>query len=146
MPHSFVFTTTVRAMTTTRYRMTLAALGLALAAVIAGAVIFAPSGTNPTLPDALESYSPTDGAIVLRQTQVSIDLRPGFVISLTVDGVPIPAAEIDVIEANGQFTWTPGPEKTFTEWAPGFHTVEATWQRAVGLPEPGSLRWTFRVQ
>lgn len=133
-------------MTTTRYRMTLAALGLALAAVIAGAVIFAPSGTSPTLPDAVESYSPIDGATVLRQTQLVIDLRPGFTISLTVDGVPIPPTEISVVEANGLFTWTPGPEQTFPDWAPGFHTVEVTWQKVTGRPEPGSLRWSFRVQ
>lgn len=133
-------------MTTTRYRLTLAALGLALALVVAGFVIFAPSGSNPTLPDALESYAPADGAIVLRQTQLIVDLEPGFAIVLVIDGVQIPADELEVVEATGRFTWTPGDGKTFAAWAPGFHTAEVSWQRITGLPEPGSLRWAFRVQ
>jgi len=133
-------------MTTTRYRLTFTALGIALAVVVAGAVIFAPSGSKPTLPDALESYSPEDGATVLRQTQLVIDLDPGYVIALEIDGFEIPAEEIDVVEANGRFTWTPGPGQSFEDWAPGFHTVDVSWQRATGLPQPGSLRWTFRVQ
>ncbi len=133
-------------MTTTRYRIVLLVLGLALVAVVVGAVVLAPSGRDPGLPAELEGYSPTDGAAVLRQTQIVVDLEPGYVVSLTVDGVPIPADEMGGVVESGQFTWQPGPGMTFTEWTPGFHHVVATWDRASGLPAPGSLRWTFRVQ
>lgn len=121
-------------------------LGLALAVVIAGAVLLAPNGRSVELPPALESYSPEDGATVLRQTQIVIDLEVGFDIELTVDGVVIPTNEIDVSIENGRFVWAPGPGKAFEEWAPGFHTAEVNWVRQTGFPEPGTLRWAFRIQ
>ncbi len=133
-------------MTKTQYRVTFTLLGIALAAVVVGAVLFTPDGQGGRLPAAVESYGPTDGSQVLRQTRVEIDLLPGYTVDLVVDGVPIPAEEIDVTEATGYFAWTPGPGKTFSEWAPGLHAVEVRWDRATGLPDPGSLRWSFRTQ
>lgn len=133
-------------MTRTRYRIILTLLGLALAAIVIGAVVFMPSGRSPTLPAAVESYSPTDGATVQRQTRVVIDLEPGYAIDLVVDGLPIPASEISVIEATGVFTWEPGEGRSIEAWTPGLHVVAVTWDRATGLPDPGSLRWSFRVQ
>ncbi len=130
----------------TRYRIVLALLGVALAAVVVFAVILTPSGDAPRLPAAVDAYSPTDGAIVLRQTQLVIDLAAGYDIDLTVDGVAIPDSELDVVAETGRFEWVPGPGKSFEEWAPGFHTIEVTWDRTSGLPDPGSLRWSFRAQ
>jgi len=135
-----------RVVTKTRYRLIFTLLGLALAVIVIAAVVFMPSGRTPILPAAVQSYAPTDGAIVMRQTKVTLDLDPGFEIFLIVDDVPIPEDEVSVVEATGVFTWEPGPGRTFEEWAPGFHTVEVRWDRAVGLPEPGSLSWAFRVQ
>ncbi len=133
-------------MTNTRYRLILTLLGVAFAAVVVAAVVFTPSGRTPDLPDALDSYSPADGATVLRQTDLVIDLGPGYAIDLIVDGTPIPDAELGIVEETGRFTWQPGPGKTFEEWTPGFHAIEVTWDRVTGLPDPGSLRWRFRVQ
>ncbi len=135
-----------RWVTATRYRVLFTLLGLGLALVVVAAVLFAPSGRDARLPSAVERYAPADGSMVPRQARVQLDLRPGYAIDLIVDGVAIPASEIDVVEANGLFTWEPGAGKTFPEWTPGFHTVEASWDRVSGLPDPGSLRWTFRVQ
>lgn len=134
------------AVSQTRYRVILALLGIAFAAVVVGAVLFTPSGRAPDLPAALDSYSPLDGATVLRQTRVVIDLAPDYDIDLVVDGTAIPDSELDVVSETGRFTWEPGPGKTFEEWAPGFHVIEVTWDRVIGLPDPGSLRWRFRVQ
>ncbi len=133
-------------MSPTRYRVILLLLGVLFAAVIVGAVILTPSGDAPRLPDALESFSPADGATVLRQTRIEIDLAVGYDIDLVVDGVSIPDSELDVIEQTGRFAWVPGPGKTFDEWAPGFHTIEVSWERRTGLPDPGSIRWSFRAQ
>lgn len=133
-------------MSQTRYRVILTLLGVAFAVVVAGAVVLTPSGRAPDLPDALDVYAPEDGAIVLRQTRLVVDLAPGYEIDLVVDGTPIPDSELVVIEETGRFTWEPGPGQTFEEWTPGFHAIEATWDRIIGLPDPGSLRWRFRVQ
>ncbi len=132
--------------TTTRYRVLFLLLGVALIAVVVGAVVLAPSGRDPGLPDVVRGYSPTDGATVLRQTEIVVDLEGGYIIELTIDGVPIPAAEIDGNMSSGSFSWRPGPDRTFAEWSPGFHQVLVTWDRSTGLPDPGSLRWVFRVQ
>ncbi len=133
-------------MSRTRYRVVFTLLGIALAAVIVLAVVLSPSGRETKLPAAVDSYAPVDGATVLRQTQLVIDMAPGYDIDLVVDGVAIPDAEIDVIPETGRFTWTPGPDKTLAEWAPGLHAIAVDWDRSSGLPDPGSLRWSFRVQ
>ena len=133
-------------MTATRYRIVFMLLGLALIAVVLFAVVFAPSGRDPGLPDAVESYSPVDGANVVRQAQIVVDLEAGYVLELTVDGVPVPATEIEGDDVSARYTWQPGPGRTVEEWTAGFHHVVATWDRTSGMPAPGSLRWTFRVQ
>ena len=66
------------AVSRTRYRVVLSLLGIALVAIVVGAVILTPSGDAPRLPSAVDSYAPVDGATVLRQTQVVIDLNSIF--------------------------------------------------------------------
>ena len=121
-------------------------LGLALAAVAIGAVVFAPSGKQSTPPDVLESYAPADRSTVLRQIGVEIDLPINYAIDLVIDGVPIPDAEIMVTDETGRFTWRPGPTTIIPEWTPGIHTVWVRWDRISGLPDPGEWIWSFRVQ
>ena len=94
----------------------------------------------------LESYSPSDGATVLRQTEVRIDLPVDYEIVLVIDGVAIPEAEIDTIPETGRFTWRPDETTIIPEWTPGLHTVWVRWDRVSGLPDPGEWIWTFRVQ
>jgi len=130
----------------TRYRIILSVLGLAFGALVVGAVILAPSGEVTNLPDAVETFSPADGAIVQRQTALEVDLQAGYTLTLVIDGVTIPAEDIDVTEATGFHVFRPGPDKVITEWLPGFHIVEIAFDRTVGLPDPGSLRWSFRIQ
>ncbi len=130
----------------TRYRVIFTLLGVALVAIIVGAVVLSPDGRAPSLPAAVDGYAPADGDLVLRQTRIEVDLQVGYEIELVIDDVPIPDAEIQRVEATGLFTWTPGPGKTFESWAPGFHAVVVRWDRTSGLPDPGSLRWSFRAQ
>lgn len=133
-------------MSATRYRVVLSILGLLLGALVVGAVILAPSGDVTSLPDAVARFSPADGAIVQRQTALVVDLRPGFALTLEVDGLPIPMDDIETTEATGRYVFRPGAGKAITEWVPGFHVVEITFDRTSGLPDPGSLRWSFRTQ
>lgn len=121
-------------------------LGLGLAIVAIGAVVFAPSGGLTELPETLESYSPPDGSTVLRQIQVEINLPVGYDLALVIDGVTIPNDEINETEQTGRFTWRPDDTTIIPEWTVGFHTVWARWDRSSGLPDPGEWIWTFRVQ
>ncbi len=129
-----------------RYRITFTLLGLALAAVAVGAVIFAPSGGPADVPDVVQSYSPGDGATVLRQIKVEIDLPIDYQITMVVDGVTIPSTEISSTPQTGRFSWRPDETTIIPEWSVGFHTVWVRWDRATGLPDPGEWIWSFRVQ
>ena len=133
-------------MSATRYRVILSILGLLLAVLAVGAVILAPSGDVATLPDAVERFSPADGAIVQRQAALEIVLAPGYELVLEVDGVLIPATQMDITESTGRHVFRPEPWKAIPEWMPGFHVVEIAYDRTSGLPDPGSLRWSFRTQ
>jgi hypothetical protein len=131
---------------TTKYRLIFLALGLGLAAVVVFAVLLTPDTPAPTLPDPVERVSPTDGAIVQRQTALLIDTKVGYAIVLNIDGADIPDEEIEFTEPTGIYRWAPGPTSTFAEWAPGVHAIEIEWRRIAGFADPGSYRWTFRVQ
>jgi len=129
----------------TTYRLIFLALGLGLIVVIVGAVLLAPSGEPTELPDAVEHFTPADGATVLEQTSVVLDLAPGYAATLTIDGLVIPAEEVIFTDVTGRHEFIPGPGKTIERWATGFHVVEARWDRISDLPDPGSVTWSFRV-
>lgn len=129
-----------------RYRLIFALLGVGLAAVVIGAIVFAPRGSELALPAQVDAISPENGEIVLRQTQLEIDLAVGYRLELFVDGVRIPEDEIEFTEPTGRYVWRPNTSTASGEWAPGIHAVVAQWDREVGLPDPGELRWSFRVQ
>lgn len=129
-----------------RHRAAYLGLTAALAAVIAAAVILAPSGEETALPEPLESVFPRPGDTVVRQTSVEVELPVGYRIDLYVDGRPIPATEIGFVEPTGRFTWSPAPGTSIPEWEGGEHTVRVVWDRAEGgRPDPGEFEWTFRV-
>ncbi|MDJ0923064.1 MAG: hypothetical protein QNJ77_00770 [Acidimicrobiia bacterium] len=129
-----------------RYRLTFTLLGLALAAVVIGAVVFAPSGRPDQVPEVVESYSPSNESTVLRQTEVQIDLPVDYGITLVIDGVAIPENEIIATPETGRFVWRPSDTTIIPEWSPGIHTVWVRWDRIAGLPDPGEWSWVFRVQ
>ncbi len=134
------------AVSPTRYRIILSILGLLLGVVVVGAVVLAPSGNSTNLPDAVEGFSPSDGDIVQRQTALEIDLRAGYSLVLIIDGLLIPAADVDHTVQTGKYVFRPGSGKAIEQWIPGFHVVEIEYDRTTGLPDPGSLRWSFRTQ
>lgn len=133
-------------MSSTRYRVILLTLGVALAAVVVFAVVLAPGGTATRLPAQIEQISPVDGAIVLRQLDLNVDMVVGYEIELAVDGISIPQAEVAFEPSTGTASWRPGPGSVIAEWTPGVHTVRITWDTVAGLPDPGEWTWSFRVQ
>lgn len=129
-----------------RYRLTFTLLGLALAAVAIGAVVFAPTGQPNEPPSIVEGYSPANESTVLRQTGIQIDLPVNYSITLVIDGVGIPEDEIQVTPETGRFVWRPSGDTIIPEFNPGIHTVWARWDTVRGVPDPGEWSWSFRVQ
>ena len=134
------------AVTSNRDRFIFAFLGLAFAAIVILAVVFMPSGREQELPAAVESIAPAPEATVQRQTDLVVDMAVGYRITLTIDDVPIPASEVNLVEATGVHTWRPGATSTFQEWAPGVHTVRVDYERVTGPADVGTVRWVFRTQ
>ncbi len=133
-------------MSRTTYRLILLLLGLALIAVVIGAVLFAPTGDDAGYPAALERVEPIDGSLMFGRPPVVVDLEGGYRAQLTIDDVVVPEDQIIWTEATGLHVFEPGPGKVVEAWSPGFHIVSAQWDRVRGLPDPGMFTWSFRVQ
>jgi len=131
--------------TTTGYRIVYTLLGLGLAVVIGASILFLPSGDPESLPSAVENYSPKDLDIVTQPVTVLFDVKPGYAVTMTIDGIPIPLDQMDAIEATGRYQFDPGPGKVIERWAPGDHTVVATYVGGPGNVDSGTVVWTFSV-
>jgi hypothetical protein len=129
-----------------RYRLVYLGLGLALVAVIGATWALSGDGEPKSLPAAVELIAPAPDATVSRQASIVVDMAAGYSIELTVDGITIPASELVAVPALVRFEWTPGTGQSFTEWVPGPHEVELSWNAAAGLPDIGSYSWVFRSQ
>lgn len=105
-----------------------------------------PSGDPAGLPAPLESVYPKPGDVLTSPAEVVIELPPGYVAAIVVDGRPVPPSEVVAVAATGTFRWRPGPGGSIERWEPGEHTVEVSWDRLPGqVPDPGAFAWTFRV-
>lgn len=111
---------------------------------------------------AIESYQPTPGGRVLRQSEVGVVLRDGYDGRITIDGVAIPEDQMvgAIDSSNPEFDpeagprpnnksvvkFQPGPGKAVTEYATG--SVEITiryWRIADGPDAATSTTYTVRV-
>ncbi len=133
-------------MTTTGYRIVYAILGVLFAAVVLGSVFLIPSGEENVLPAAVESFSPGDGDIAIEPVTVVIDLQPNYDAQFVIDGITIPAEQVDAIVQTGRYEFEPGPGKVIERWTPGDHTVVVTYAGGQNRLDVGTVVWTFRVQ
>ena len=133
-------------MNTTGYRVTYSLLSLTLVAIVAGAVFLIPAGDPEKLPSAVETYSPRDGDLVANPIKVVIDLQANYRAQFVVDGISIPQAQMDSIVETGRHQFSPGEGKVIERWAPGNHTVIASWIGGPGEVDVGTLVWTFTVR
>ena len=133
-------------MTTTGYRVTLLLLALAFMAIVAGSILFLPSGDPAELPDAVESFSPGDQDIALRPVKVVLDLKPGYDARFAIDGIVIPREQVDSIVETGRHQFEPGPGKAIEMWSTGEHTVVASYVGGPNQLDAGTVVWTFRLQ
>lgn len=133
-------------MTTTGYRIVYTLLGLAFAGVIAGAVFLIPAGDPAVLPDAVESFSPGEGDLVIQPIKVLLDLRANYDARFVIDGIAIPPEQVDSILETGRHQFEPGTGKVIERWTPGEHTVVATYIGGANNTDSGTIVWTFRIQ
>jgi len=109
------------------------------------------SGEVPPLDTdkAVEALIPGDGSPnVLRQSEIGIDLAPGWVASLQVNGKDIPDDELRVNTPLNQYFFTPGPGKAVEKLNAGTVIAVAKIWRAVDGETRDDARtviWRFRT-
>jgi hypothetical protein len=135
------------ARSTVSYRLIYAGLALVAIAAVVLAIAFGGGGDPVELPEVVEALVPGPGDAALAQAIVEVDLQPGFLAQIFIDGFPVPASEVAFVEATGVHRWQPARDSLiFDRWSPGEHEVRIVWDRIAGLPQPGEFTWTFRVQ
>lgn len=135
-----------------RYRLFVTlAIAVAVGALVAGVRATEGDGDGAATvngrPDVVEHLYPRDGAEVLRQVEIGIDLTAGYEAGLVVNDTPIPTEELRLVPEQNQVFFTPGPDKAVEELPPGLNCVTAVaWRSAEG---PGAndlrFRWCFDV-
>lgn len=98
-------------------------------------------------PDVVEHVIPRNGAEILRQTQIGIDLVSGYEGTLVVNGLEIPAAELRVVPEQNQVFFTPGEGATVEKLPPGVNCATAiVWKSSEGRGANDlSFQWCFDV-
>jgi hypothetical protein len=94
----------------------------------------------------VEVLVPKPGDIVLRQSQVGVDLAPGYQGTLDIDSVPMPEDQLTLNDALNQVFFQPGTGKDVEEFTPGRHCVTAHFFRTIEGPELArTFSWCFNV-
>lgn len=105
---------------------------------------------------AVVRVSPEPGALVLRQSSVSVTLAPDFNLATdNVDGmaiaangatVGIPVDELQILPGQNQYSFAPGPGRQFSELPVGRVCAVVQIQRAAtpGTP-PTPFSWCFQT-
>ena len=130
-------------------------IGVAVAAA-AGFLALAVARTNTddqtpavvaSRPDIVEHLIPLNNAQVQRQSELGIDLAPGYEAALVVDGTAIPEDQLRLVPQQNQVFFTPGEGKAIEELDAGQTCVTAiVWQSAVGRgSQDKSFQWCFNV-
>jgi hypothetical protein len=102
---------------------------------------------NPRLrPQAILAVSPLPASLQLRQTEIFVELAPRFTGTLTVNGIPVPDDQLDVIEGLNRYAFTPGAGKEIEELPPGRACAVVDYTPVADASDPGgSYRWCFSV-
>ena len=137
----------------TRYRIFVA---VALAAA-AGCLVIAVAATNTGDPDdpatvsaapnIVEHLVPPANSEQLRQSELGIDLAPGYEAELIVNGIEIPTNQLRAVPEQNQVFFTPGEGKIIEELPGGQVCVTAiAWKSSVGRSAMDrSFQWCFDV-
>ncbi|MDZ7678966.1 MAG: hypothetical protein U5K29_10485 [Acidimicrobiales bacterium] len=120
-----------------------------LALAVAGMVIAVSNGrTSPNAAadrsDAVDALVPDEGADVLRQSTVGIDVGTGYQARLVINGTTVPDDQLAGDQGLGQYFFTPGPGQVLESLHGGQNCIIATYWLAAEGPEQGqTTRWCF---
>jgi hypothetical protein len=147
-------------------RTLLAAVPLALGlALVIGGFLAAQGSSDPARLDnpAIEQLYPDDGALVLRQSEVGVDLADGYTGELTIDGRALPTERVEALAGPVAGTvppilvarfdpsvntllFQPREGAPLEEFDAGEHTIVLTyWPEVEGRQAAQQLSWSFRV-
>ncbi|MDP1820979.1 MAG: hypothetical protein Q8K58_13965, partial [Acidimicrobiales bacterium] len=110
--------------TTLRYRVLVALAVLAAIGALAAAVMRTDTGEDEPAtvagrPDVVEHLIPPSGTEFLRQSELGIDLAPGYEGALAVNGTEIPEDQLRLVPQQNQVFFTPGAGKVIEELRAG---------------------------
>lgn len=101
---------------------------------------------NPRLrPQAIRAVSPLPASLQLRQTEIFVELAPEFTGALTVNGIPVPDDQLDVIRGLNRYAFTPGQGKEIEALPPGRACAVVDYTSVDPSAPGGSYRWCFNV-
>jgi len=137
-------------MSNRRYRLLVG--GLIVAAVVALAIGIAVTDlTDPddsTQSEIVERFIPKPNDEVLRQSELGIDLAPGYDGTIAVNGVDIPVEDQRRVPEQNQVFFTPAEGKAVEQLAAGPNCVVATVWRAAegpGTTNDRTFSWCFEA-
>jgi len=96
--------------------------------------------------EAVERTFPEDGAEILRQDRIGVDLAPGYTGVLSVNGEAIPEDELEINDALGEVTFRPGEGRAVEAFRGGANCAVAEfWRLQEGRTASRTVRWCFEV-
>lgn len=97
--------------------------------------------------DVVEHLIPQQGAEILQQAEIGIDLAVGYEAVLLLNGTEIPADELRVVPEQNQVFFAPGPDRTFEALPSGPSCATAVvWRTADGRGVADlTFEWCFDV-
>jgi hypothetical protein len=135
-----------------RYRLFVIAGLLLAAAAFTAAVVSTDTDEDPPVtvsgrPDIVEHVLPPDGAAIQRQSEIGIDLAPGYEGTLVVYGQEIPAPQLRLVPEQNQVFFTAGEGKVIEVLEAGRTCVTAVaWRSQDGRGvRDQRIEWCFAV-
>lgn len=135
-----------------RYRLAVTAALIVAAIALYAGVRATETGDDARLvsgrPGVVEQIIPREAAEALQQSEIGIDLAPGYEGRLILNGTALPTDELRLVPEQNQVFFAPGPDKTFEALPAGKNCVVAVvWKSSDG---PGtasdlSYSWCFDV-
>ena len=107
-------------------------------------VVYVGNPRSTDLPVAIQAVSPAADSNVLAQSDVMVDLAVGYTGTIDINGVPIPAEQINEAMALNQFRFQPGQGKAIERLFPDQNCVRVTyWLIAQGPADSQTYTWCF---
>lgn len=127
-----------------RRLIVIGALAFAAALFAVAIVVYMGNPKTTDLPVAIQAVSPVAGSNVLSQSSIVVDLAVGYTGEIDINGVPIPADQINEAAALNQFRFQPGVGQAIERLFPDQNCVRVNyWLIAQGPESSQTYTWCF---